>query len=102
MSERGAWARFLFSGVGHYAEQRLGLPRTTVEDRTCLARALRVNPALREAYESGEVGLESALLVRRALGRTPSEPAVERAWVERAKEATIKRLRDEVRLLGRR
>jgi hypothetical protein len=102
LSERGGWARLRFAGVRHYAEERLGLGRTSAESRMRVARSLRRFPRLREAYEEGRVGLEAAVLVVRILGRFPWTDAVERSWVARAEEATVKRLRDEARALGRR
>ena len=101
MSDRGAWAHLMFAGVRHYAEERLGLGRTTVEGRVRLTRTLNRFPRLRKAYEHGRFGVEAALLVIRALGGGPVTDEVEQAWIERAGEATIKRLRDEVRVLGR-
>jgi hypothetical protein len=102
MAERGAWPRLRFAGVGHYAEDRLGVSRTTAEDRVRAVRALRSFPLLRSAYEQGRIGLEATLLITRILGRGPVEAAVERAWLLRAEEATVKRLRDEARALRRR
>ena len=93
----GAWAELGFSGPGHYAEERLGIPRTTAEDRARLARVLRDLPRLREAYESGKLGFQAALLLRRAVGRVATTRGVEQAWLDRAAEATIRRLRDEIR-----
>lgn len=100
LGERGAWSTLLFAGVGHYGEQRLGLCRTVAEDRAGLSRDLRRFPALREAYESGRIGVEAALLIRRLLGRRPSESTVESAWISHAREVTIRRLRDEIRIIG--
>jgi hypothetical protein len=39
-SRRGAWATLGLSGIGHYAEARLGLPATVLEDRVVVARRL--------------------------------------------------------------
>ena len=100
MSARGAWARLLFSGAGHYAEERLRLGRTTAEGRAQMARALRSHSVLRRAYENGSIGMEAALIVLRILGRREVDEQVEQAWVDRATEATIRRLRDEARALG--
>jgi len=100
MAERGAWERLRFAGVGHYAEERLGLSRSTGEDRARAARALRRFRLLREAYDSGRIGLQAVLLVARLLGDGAPGDGCERAWVTRAREATIKRLRDEARALG--
>ena len=108
MSEYGAWSRLRFSGVGHYAEERLRLSRTAAEDRARAARSLRRFPHLRAAYESGGLGLEAIMTISRILsdshrdGTHTGGSAIERAWVERAGEGTVKRLRDEVRLLQRR
>jgi hypothetical protein len=105
MTEDQAWSRLRFSGVGHYAEERLGVSRTAAEDRVRAARALRRYPRLREAYETDRLGLEAVLIVARILDDAPAGGPVavaEEAWVERAREATVKRLRDEARLLGRR
>ena len=47
LAERGAWPRLRFAGVGHYAEERLGLSRTYAGDRARVARSLRRFPRLR-------------------------------------------------------
>ena len=101
LAERGAWARLRFAGVGHYAEERLGLSRTTAEDRVRAVRSLRQFPLLRAACEAGRIGFEATLVVLRILGRGPVPSDIERAWVARAEEATVKRLRDEARAIGR-
>ena len=109
LGDRRAWPRLRFAGVGHYGEERLGLARTAAEDRARLARDLRRYPRLREAYAAGVVGREAAALVVRLLrdasadsARDPAgEAAREAAWVERAAESTVKRMRDEARALGR-
>jgi hypothetical protein len=101
MSERGAWSRLRFAGVGHYAEERLGVSRTSAEDRVRAVRSLRQFPHLRAACEAGRIGFEATLLILKILGRGPVAADLERAWVARAEEATVKRLRDEARALGR-
>jgi hypothetical protein len=102
MSEQGAWRELGFNGAGHYAEERLRLSRSSADDRVRLARALRRSPGLREAYEGGALTAEAARLVTRALGSGPADLELEERWIERAEQATIKRLRDEVRELRRR
>jgi hypothetical protein len=100
IARAGGWERLRFAGVGHYAEERLGLSRTTGEDRARAARALRRYPLLRARYRGGRIGLEAALLVARILDDAHAGPPLERAWADRAGSMTIKRLRDEARLLG--
>jgi hypothetical protein len=101
LAERGAWSRLRFAGVGHYAEERLGVSRTSAEDRVRVVRSLRQFPHLRAACEAGRIGFEATLLILKILGRGPVAADLERAWVARAEEATVKRLRDEARALGR-
>ena len=101
MSERRAWSRLRFAGLGHYAEERLGLSRTRAGERARLARALRRLPLLRNACAAGRVSMEAAAIVHRIVGDGPLPPDLEAAWVERASEATIKRMRDEERAIGR-
>jgi hypothetical protein len=101
MAERGAWPRLRFAGIGHYAEERLGVSRSSAEDRVRAVRSLRQFPHLRAACEAGRVGFEATLLILRILGRGPVPADLERAWVARAEEATVKRLRDEARALAR-
>jgi hypothetical protein len=102
MGERGDWSRLMFAGVGHYGEERLRISRTTALDRARAACLLRSRPRLRAAYEAGHLGLEAALIIARLLGSAPIADGVEEAWVNCGIEATIKRLRDKARALGRR
>ncbi len=98
LADHGAWATLPFGGIADYAECRLGLGATTVEDRVRLARSLARRPAMRAAYDDGLVSLESALLALRAMGRG-ADDTTERAWVDRALASTVKRMRDEIRLV---
>lgn len=108
MGECGAWMGLRFSGVGHYAEERLGVSRSQGQSRARMARLLRDRPSLRAALEEGRFGWEAASLVVRAVPRPwlrrdsdPSEdaPDPETAWIDRATECTVKRLRDELRVV---
>jgi len=102
MADQNAWARLRFDSVGHYAEQRLGISRSAAQDRVRAVRGLSHLPVVRAAYEVGSIGLDAALLIVRVLerGGFAGEEAQE-AWVRRAMEASVKRLRDEERLTGR-
>ncbi len=99
---RGAWGTLMFNGVGHYAEQRLGVSRRSAEQRAQLARLTRKLPVLGAAYQDGRIGYEAALLVARALGPDHGDHSLEEAWVACAEQCSVKRLRDELRVVGRR
>jgi hypothetical protein len=101
MAKARAWLHLHFAGVGHYAEERLGLSRTQAQVRARVARRLREHPVLRAAYEDGRLGLEATAVVLRILRRAPSDPELEAAWLAHATGITVKRLRDECRALGR-
>jgi hypothetical protein len=97
MGHEGGWSKLDFASMGHYVEQRLGISRKTAADRVRLFRVMQRAPLLREAYEQGRIGSEAALLVARVMGRGPMAQQLEKEWVERAEQSTLKRLRDEVR-----
>ena len=99
--ERG-WSALCFASLEHYAEQRLGLSRTAARDRVWLARVLLELPLVSQAYEAGRLGFEATRLVARALAPGPVDPCLERAWVEHASRITVKRLRDEARVIDAR
>jgi hypothetical protein len=120
MTERGDWSRLQFTGVGHYAEERLGMSRGRAGERARLARALRSFPAVAAACASGRISMEAAALIHRILSDTAATgdtaaagdtvatghtaaagDDAEAAWVEHAATVTIKRIRDEARALGR-
>ncbi|MFQ5720101.1 MAG: HNH endonuclease [Acidobacteriota bacterium] len=95
-----AYSRLDFTGTAHYAEQRLGMSRTTFRDRVALARGAAERPELHRAYETGDLRFQSALLLLRFLRRDHGclDPDAERAWIRHAGQVSVKRLRDEIRL----
>ncbi|MFN7966520.1 MAG: HNH endonuclease signature motif containing protein [Acidobacteriota bacterium] len=99
MNDNGALRELGFASIGSYAENRLGLGRTTIEDRVRVARALRGRKLLQQAYLDGAFGLEKALLVVQILGRGFIEESCEALWVSHLRACTVKRLRDEKRAL---
>ncbi len=102
MADRRAWVRLRFDGVGHYAEQRLGMSRTAAQDRVRAHRCARALPAIRAAYERSEIGLETTLRLARLFeSARVTQSASQRAWVDHARTATVKRMRDETRALIR-
>jgi hypothetical protein len=101
MGDLGAWKHLRFTGLGHYAEQRLGMARTTARDRAGLARKLRRLPVVKKAYADGLIGFTAGLRLVRILGEGAAGESLQKEWVERAAEVTVKRLRDEAIALGR-
>ena len=102
MADQNAWARLRFDSVGHYAEQRLGMSRSAAQDRVRAQRGLSWLPVVNKAYQRGDIGLDAALLIVRIIerGGFVGEER-QRAWVQRAREASLKRLRDDERLMRR-
>lgn len=99
--DRGACSRLMFRGLGHYAEERLGLGRSAAQERARVVRQLRRFPRLRAAYTDGRLALRAVAIVLRIFDRLPVEPNVERAWVAHARNVSVKRLLDEERSLKR-
>jgi hypothetical protein len=105
LAERRAWRALQFTGAGHYGEERLGMSSSRARERTALARGLKGLGHVRQAYESGRIGLEAAMLIRRATAtnaraasaRKQTDPEAQVSWVDHASRASVKRLRDEVR-----
>lgn len=85
------WRRLGYATEAQYARERLGLSRSSLVARRALALRLEKLPGVAAALGSAQIGVEAALqLVRVATPRT------EAAWTERARQRTIKHLREEV------
>jgi hypothetical protein len=85
------WRRLGYATETQYASERLGLSRSSVIARRSLALRLEPLPQVAQALSRAEIGLEGALqLVRIAT------PQTELAWLERARQRTVKHLREEV------
>ena len=85
------WRRLGYAMESQYARERLGISRSSLVARRSMALRLEGLPAVTEALGSAQLGVEAALqLVRIATPRT------ERAWVDRARQRTVKHLREEV------
>jgi hypothetical protein len=101
---RRAWRALGFESIRHFAEARLGMSRSSVEDAALLARALPGLPAVRQAWEDNRLSFAAALRVVRilGLGREAVPAELERFWAEHAATTTVKRLDDERALLRER
>jgi len=96
MARRRGWNALGYAGIRHYAEERLGMSRSTAEDLATLARSVEQLPVVGEAHEAGRLSSVAALRVVRILGRAAAVPvALQHDWVAHAEAVTIKRLDDE-------
>jgi len=85
------WRQLGYATEGQYARERLGISRSSLVARRALALHLEALPLVAQALGAGRLGVEAALqLVRIAT------PQTEAAWVERARQRTLKHLREEV------
>ena len=81
VQESGIYRLLGFTSFRHYAEERLGLPARTVEQRAALEKRLSASPALREARRQ-KVSFEKL----RLLARLPEREIA--AWTPRARALT--------------
>jgi hypothetical protein len=97
MARLGLFRLMGFLDIGHYARERLGMSTSTARRLKWIEQQMFDLPEVRKAYYSGEIGLARVgqlLRVRRARDMA--------AWVERAKEVTVRRLEQEVQVVLRR
>jgi hypothetical protein len=85
------WRRLGYATETQYARERLGMSRSSLLAKRALALRLEKLPEVAAALGAGQIGVEAAVqLVRVATIDT------EASWVERARQRTIKHLREEV------
>jgi hypothetical protein len=89
--EDRTWAVLRFASFDHYCRERIGLSPSGVATRIALVRRLSARSRVRDALIAAEIGFEAATLIARVAG-----PKTEAAWVARARERTVKILREEV------
>jgi hypothetical protein len=85
------WRRLGYASEAQYARERLGLSRSSLLARRALALRLEELPRVAEALGAGQIGVEAAVQVVRV-----AVPSTQAAWVQRARQRTIKHLREEV------
>jgi hypothetical protein len=85
------WRRLGYASEAQYASERLGMSRSSFVARRALALRLEKLPRVAEALGAGHIGVEAAVQVVRV-----ATPSTEITWVERARQRTIKHLREEV------
>jgi hypothetical protein len=85
------WRRLGFATAAQYARERLGTSPSSIKARRHLVKRLDKLTFLADALDRGELGYEAARLVAGIATR-----ATVQAWVERAKERTVRHLREEI------
>jgi hypothetical protein len=85
------WRRLGYATETHYGRERLGLSASSLLARRSLALRLEKLPAVAAALGAGQIGVEASLQVVRV-----ATASTQAAWVERARQRTIKHLREEV------
>src|SRR5690349_3324276 len=89
------WRRLGFATAAQYARERLGTSLSSIKAKRHLVKRLGELRFLADALDRGELGYEAARLVARVATRATVE-----AWVERAKERTVRHLREEIDAAG--
>ena len=84
------WRRLGYATESQYARERLGTSPSAIKAKRALARKMERLPQLAEAIERHDLGYEAA----RVVARVANAHTVEQ-WVERARERTVRHLRDE-------
>ena len=85
------WKLLKYGSQEQYARERIGMSLSALRQRIRLADWVDEMPELGQAIETGELGFEAAMLVGRI-----ANPDTVVAWIDRAKERTLKHLREEV------
>jgi hypothetical protein len=89
---RADGARHLgYATEAQYARERAGMSRSAFLGRRALAAKLEALPRVAEALGQMRIGVEAALQVVRV-----ATPSTQSTWVDRARQRTIKHLREEV------
>jgi hypothetical protein len=97
MRERGLLAEIGFESLERYARERLDLSPRTARRLVALSRAEHRAPAVATAFQAGELPAFHAQAVASVADLDSA-----RAWVERARAVTLRRLEDELAFRPRR
>jgi hypothetical protein len=85
------WQRLGYATAAQYARERLGTSLSSIKAKRRLVRCLGELRFLADALDRGELGYEAARLVAGV-----ATCATVEAWVERARECTVRHLREEI------
>jgi len=101
LDEHQAWKWLGFEDLEDYAEEHLGMGRSTARKRVWLVRSLRHRPEIRAAFDDGVLGLVATQCAVVALRDARADAALQKQWIENARDRTVKGLRDDIRLVKR-
>ncbi|UCE02193.1 MAG: HNH endonuclease [Candidatus Latescibacterota bacterium] len=99
--ERRVWRELGYRGLEDYAEERLAWRSSVARRRVDVARSLRRLPIVRRAFESGRIGLERTHWIVQQSRNVQLTPQKQQEWIGHVAPTTVKRLRDEQRILKR-
>jgi hypothetical protein len=85
------WRRLGFSTAVHYARERLGLSLSSIKARRQLVRRIAKLPALGRAVRERTIGYEAARLLA-----STATPVTIDEWLGRARQRTVRHLRQEI------
>ena len=80
-----------FTGLRHYARERLGLSSSWCRMGVSLVRRLRRDPIVDKAFRQGQLNQEQARLISRV-----TSYGFEEAWIEHARSTTVRFLKEDV------
>jgi len=84
--------RLAFSRLGDYTRERLGMSARELQTVAQVAAKLEALPALARAFETGEISWTQTRLLIKVV-----TPASERAWIDLARELTVRGLARRIR-----
>jgi hypothetical protein len=85
------WRRLGYATAAQYARERLGTSHSSIKAKRHFVKRLDELTFLADALDRGELGYEAARLVASVATRATVE-----AWVERARERTLRHLREDI------
>ena len=91
--EADGWRRLGYASAYQYARERVGLCRSSIDQRIRLSRRTARLPQVVDALVDRRIGFEAANLVARVAAARTVE-----AWLDRATQRTVKHLREEVEM----
>src|SRR5690606_37858500 len=96
LGRREMWRRLGFASEAHCCRERLGIGRSSLEEKQVLAARASRLPEVEAAAVNGIIAVTAALLLTRMATKKAAT-----AWVEQARQRALKHLRQEVDFVRR-